>query len=367
MKITSVKIYKYSIPMEPFVIATGTMHYAQNIYIEVNTDAGLKGVGECSAFPMIVGETQETGYVLAKDFAGMWIGKNPLEIEDRMQELHYYIAGNYTIKSAFDMALYDIAAKEKVLPLYKYLGGAYFEPESDLTIGIDTIENMRATAKDFVENRNVRILKVKLGKDADQDILRIKAIREQAGDAVAIRVDANQGYSLEDAKKLLKGIEPYTIQYCEQPMRTYDDDFLPELLQSTSIPVMADESVYTHHDAERLIRDSSTDAINIKLAKSGGIWEALKIHAVSKKHNIPNMLGGMLESRVALSANVHLALACDNIKYYDFDSCLLGHKIDPVMNGVVYKGMHLQIPDKPGIGAEVHADFLATCPSITIE
>ena len=141
-------------------------------------------------------------------------------------------------------------------------------------------------------------------------------------------------------------------------MRTYDDDFLPELLLSTTIPVMADESVYTHHDAERLIRDKSTDAINIKLAKSGGILEALKIHEVSKKNNIPNMLGGMLESRVALSANVHLSLACDNIKYYDFDSCLLGHKVDAVKGGVVFNGMHLQTPETPGIGAEIDAAFL---------
>ena len=344
--------------MVPFVIATGTMHFAQNIYIEVFTDKGIKGVGESSAFPMIVGETQGTGYVLAKDFANIWLGKNPLDIQARMKELHYYIAGNYTIKSAFDMALYDIAAKEQNLPLYKFLGGKYFEPESDLTIGIGTIEEMQIAAKHYVENKNVTIIKVKLGKDADQDILRIKAIREQVGDDITIRVDANQGYSLCDAKKLLQGIEPYNIEYCEQPMRSYDDDFLPELLLNTNIPVMADESVYTYHDAERLIRDKSTDAINIKLAKSGGILEALKIHDVSKKHNIPNMLGGMLESRVALSANVHLALACDNIKYYDFDSCLLGHKIDAVKGGVVYKGMHVQTPETPGIGAEVDAKFL---------
>lgn len=367
MQIKSIKVYKYSIPMIPFVISTGTMHFAQNIYVEVNTHEGIKGVGECSAFPMIVGETQKTGYVLAKDFAQLWIGKNPLQIKERMQELHHYIANNYTIKSAFDMALYDIAAKEKELPLYKFLGGKYFEPESDLTIGIDTIENMRTTAKDFVENRSVKIIKVKLGKNAEEDILRVKAIRKEVGSQITIRVDANQGYNLEDAKKVLKGIEPYNIQYCEQPMRTYNDDYLPELLRSTTIPVMADESVYTHHDAARLIRDKSTNAINIKFSKSGGILEALKIHKVCKEHNIPNMLGGMLESRVALSANVHFALACDNIKYYDFDSCLLGHKTDPVIGGVTFKGMHLQTPDLPGIGATANDDFLQQCESFQVE
>lgn len=361
MQITAVKIYRFSIPMVPFVIATGVMDYAQNTYVEVFTDAGLKGVGECSAFPVIVGETQDTCFVLAKKFAELWVGKDPLNIEDRNAQLQAYIAGNYTIKSAFDMCLYDISAKAKGLPLYKFLGGTYFEPESDLTIGIDSIDNMRATAHDFVANRHVNIIKVKLGKNAEEDILRIQAIRQAVGNNTKIRVDANQGYTPADAVKLLQGIEKFDIEFCEQPMRTYDDDYLPELIQQTAIPVMADESVYTHRDAERLIRHKATDSINIKLAKSGGIAEALKIHEICKRNNIPNMLGGMLESRIALSANVHLALACDNIAYHDFDSCLLGHLADPVINGVTYKGMLLQTPDLPGIGAEADQSFLAQC------
>lgn len=358
MQITSIKIYRYSIPMIPFDIATGVMNYAQNIYLEVFTDAGLKGVGECSVFPVIVGETQDTGFVLAERFAEIWLHKDPLEIEKRNAELHTHISGNYTIKSAFDMALYDIAAKAKQLPLYKFLGGKYFEPESDLTIGIDSIESMCAQAKDFVENRQVNTLKVKLGKDVTEDILRIQAIRNTVGHAAKIRIDANQGYGFVEARKLLQNIEKLDIEFCEQPMHACDDDLLPELLKSTSVTIMADESVYTHKDAERLIRNKAIHAINLKLAKSGGIGEVLKIQEVCSRNNIPNMLGGMLETCVALSANVHLALACENIVYYDFDSCLLEYKIDTAINGVKYKGMHLQIPELPGVGAEAREDFL---------
>jgi len=111
MIITGTDIYKFSIPMHPFTIATGTMHYAQNIFIRVHTSNGLYGVGECSAFPMIVGETQATCFEMAKDFAAVWKGKDALQIEDRMNELHAATAFNSTIKSAFDMALYDLAAK----------------------------------------------------------------------------------------------------------------------------------------------------------------------------------------------------------------------------------------------------------------
>src|SRR5277367_3997127 len=107
MKITKTEIYKFSIPMHPFTIATGTMEYAQNIFIRVHTDAGIYGVGECSAFPMIVGETQATCFEMAKDFAAIWKGKDAAQIEERMNELHAATAFNSTIKSAFDMALYD--------------------------------------------------------------------------------------------------------------------------------------------------------------------------------------------------------------------------------------------------------------------
>src|SRR6201995_324012 len=116
--------------MEPFTIATGTMDHAQNVFIRVHTDAGFYGVGECSAFPMIVGETQDTCLVMAKEFARLWKGQAPLDIPARLQQLHDFTAGNGTIKSAFDMALYDIAAKHAGLPLYKYWNGAKREVES---------------------------------------------------------------------------------------------------------------------------------------------------------------------------------------------------------------------------------------------
>src|SRR5882757_561330 len=111
MKILQTDVYKLSIPMHPFTIATGTMHYAQNIFIRIHTDAGYYGVGECSAFPMIVGETQATCFEMAKDFAALWKGKEAEDIVRRMAELHSFTAFNATIKSAFDMALYDLAAR----------------------------------------------------------------------------------------------------------------------------------------------------------------------------------------------------------------------------------------------------------------
>lgn len=351
--------------MVPFTIATGTMDHAQNLFIRIHTSEGITGVGECSAFPMIVGETQATCFEMAKDFARLWKNKSASDIDARLQELDLFTAGNYTAKSAFDLALYDIAAKKANQPLYQYLGGERKPIESDLTIGIDTPEKMAQTAKEFVA-KAVNIIKVKLGKNPADDIERIRQIREAIGYNTQLRIDANQGWSYEDAVTALTALGPYDIQFCEQPMRRWNDELLPALCKLSPIPVMADESVFTHHDAERIIRNKACASINIKFAKSGGIHEALKINDVAEKNQIPCMMGGMLESRVALTAKVHFAMAKNNVKFYDLDTCLIGHIEDPVTGGVTYQGMQLQLSDAPGIGADVDPAYLKKLEQVII-
>ncbi len=365
MTITSTEIYKYTIPMVPFTIATGTMDHAQNLFIRIHTSEGITGVGECSAFPMIVGETQATCFEMAKDFARLWKNKSASDIEARLLELDLFTAGNYTAKSAFDLALYDIAAKKANQPLYQYLGGERKGIESDLTIGIGTPERMAETAKEFV-TKGVNIIKVKLGKKPADDIERIRQIREAIGYNTQLRIDANQGWTYEDAVTALTELGQYDIQFCEQPMRRWNDELLPALCKISPIPVMADESVFTHHDAERIIRNKACASINIKFAKSGGIHEALKINAVAEKNQIPCMMGGMLESRVALTAKVHFAMANNNVKFYDLDTCLIGHIEDPVTGGVSYQGMQLQLTDTPGIGADVDPAYLKKLEQVVI-
>ncbi len=357
MTITKTEIYKYAIPMVPFTIATGTMHFAQNLLIRIHTNDGIIGVGECSAFPMIAAETQATCYEMAKDFAAIWKNKDPLEIEARMEDLHSYTAGNYTAKSAFDLALYDIAAKYANLPLYKFLGGEIKSIESDLTIGIGTSDEMAKTAIAFKE-KGVRMIKVKLGKKPMDDVERISKIRAVIGNDIIIRIDANQGWSYPDAITALNALGQYQIEFCEQPMRTWNDHLLPTLMAETPIPIMADESVFTHHDAERMIQNHACHFINIKFAKSGGILEATKINKVAEASGIQCMMGGMLESRLALTAKVHFAMAHDNIRFYDLDTCLLGHLTDPVLGGISYQGMHLSLSEAPGIGADVDQAYL---------
>ncbi len=360
MKITSIDIYRFSIPMEPFVIATGTMHFAQNTLLKIHTDAGISGIGECSAFPMIVGETQDTCIVMAQLFAKQLIGKDPLDIPERMNDLLAAAAHNSTIKSAFDMALFDIAAKDAGLPLYKFLGGQHKSVETDMTIGINTPENM-AQAALAIRKQGCNFLKVKLGKNHLEDIERVKQIRAAVGPEMGIRLDANQGWTFDEALQALTAMAAYNIEFCEQPMRSWYDDRLPALHLNSAIKIMADESCYNHHDARRLINSQSCSYINIKFSKSGGILEAQKIHETAIESGIKCMIGAMLETRIGLSAKLHFALASPNVVFYDLDTCMLGHLIDPVVGGLTYEGFKLSVPESIGIGADADPVFLEGC------
>lgn len=365
MKITHTEIYKLTIKMEPFVIATEVSYYTQNIFIRIHTDKGITGMGECSAFPMLVGETQNTCFEVGKDFARISKDKDPLMIEERMNELHQYIAFNSTIKSAWDMALHDIAAKNAGQPLFAFLGGQLKDIYTDLTIGIDNPVAMAEKAKQFIRN-GVTIIKVKLGKKGPEDVERIRLIRKAVGPHIQLRIDANQGWDFDTALSTLRALEPFDIQFCEQPIPHQYDHLLPALRQQSPIAIMADESVFDHHDAIRLMEADACDFINIKLAKSGGILEARKIADEAGKRGIKCMLGGMLESRLALTAKVHFAMSHSNIHFYDLDTCLLGQLEDPVSGGAVYNNYHLELPEGAGIAADIDAAFLSKCEKIII-
>jgi L-alanine-DL-glutamate epimerase-like enolase superfamily enzyme len=302
---------------------------------------------------------------MSREFAGLWKHKEATDIPERLKELDNYTAFNTTAKSAFDMALYDLSAQQAGLPLYKFLKGNKKPLETDLTIGIDEPELMAAKAVEF-KNNGVRIIKIKLGKEGKTDLIRIQKIRAAVGGSIRLRIDANQGWDFETARDLLVKMGDYDIEFCEQPMRQWNDHLLPALRKISPIKIMADESAFDHHDAERLIHASACDYINIKFSKSGGIAEAILINAVCEKNNIPCMMGGMLESRLALTAFAHFALSQENIQFYDMDTALLGHKMDPVTGGAQYNGYFVEVPDKPGIGADIDENFLRGCEQIIV-
>lgn len=365
MRIARTDIFQLALPMEPFVIATEVSTVAQNTFIRIHADDGPVGMGECSAFPMLVGETQATCFEVAKDFARLLKGRDPLDIRSRMADLDAHIAFNSTIKSAFDMALHDLAAKAAGLPLYRFLGGRRKPIETDLTLGIDAPGRTADKARAAVA-KGAGTLKLKVGHDGKEDVERVRRVREAVGAEIGIRIDANQGWDLETAAAALQAMAAFSVQFCEQPIHHDYDHLLPGLRRRSPVPLMADESVFNRHDAARLIDAGAVDFINVKLAKSGGILEALRIAETAGARGVPCMLGGMLESRLGLTAKVHLAMAHDNFVFYDLDTCLLGQLEDPVQGGARYRGFSLEIGDEPGIAADIDPAFLQRCQSVVL-
>jgi L-alanine-DL-glutamate epimerase-like enolase superfamily enzyme len=366
LKITSVDIYKADIEFpEPFRIAIMEITAAQSVFIRINTNEGLYGLGEANPTWGITGETQSINLAGAVDLAKLLLNKDPLDIENRMRELNKFLVNNSTLRSAFDMALYDLLGKAAGLPLYAVLGGGKRSFWTDNTIGIADPDYMAKKAKKY-KDQGFQAIKVKLGTTRDQDVERIQTIRNAVGDEIPVRIDANQGWDYKTAVNTLQAIEAYGIEYCEQPIAHWDYENMRRIREKTSIAIMADESLFDHHDAYKLASMGCCDYFNIKLAKSGGIHTALKINAIAEGAGIHCMVGCMTETRLALSAAAHLVSARPNITYADLDGWLF-LKHDPIIGGAEYDVGEITVPDAPGHGADVDPDFLKQCELTTIK
>jgi len=366
-KITKVEIIKLNIPYkEPFVISLGVIESATNVAIKIHTDSGLTGIGECAPFVYIVGETQETVFELSKQIGKLLKGKDPFAIEDRLAEIDRAIMGNYTMKSAFDMALYDLLAKKARLPLYKLLGGSKNrEIYTDMTISIGSPEKVAKDAMEF-KNAGFPAIKVKLGTTTKDDVARIKAIRDAVGSDYTIRIDANQGWDAVTAINTLKALEKYNIEHCEEPIPHWNTKELVRVRENSPISIMADESVFNHYDAFKLASMGACDFFNIKFSKSGGIYNALKINAIAEASGIKCQVGCMSESRYALTALMHFVFSSKNIVHYDIDSSLMLAE-DPVVGGIEYKGKgKWELSDAIGIGADFKEDTLDKMEKVII-
>jgi L-alanine-DL-glutamate epimerase-like enolase superfamily enzyme len=359
LRITGIDLYQGQIPMiEPFRIALGLISEATYLFVRIRSE-GVHGWGETTPISQVTGDTQPINAAAATDLAKLVLGKDPLDIEGRVTEMGRFLKFNTSVRAAFDMALYDLAGKVAGLPLYALLGGGKRQLQTDVTIGIGGPEKMAEQALNL-KRSGVPAIKVKLGTSADEDVRRIDRIREAIGRELPLRIDANQGWDFPTAVQVLSRLEGAGIEYCEQPIADWDYDGFRRLRERVSTPIMADESVFDHHDAFKLTAGGCCDYLNIKLAKSGGIHTALKINAVAEACGARCMLGCMMETRLGLTAAAHLVSARPNIRYADLDGHLQLEE-DPIIGGARWDGGTITLPDDPGIGAAVDPEFLASC------
>lgn len=365
LTIRQIDLYKLSIPLiEPFITSLGRDDNAENVLVRIQTTEGITGFGECSPYMPINGESQDTCMLVGQLLGKALIGKNALDIEGAIQLMDKIIYANNSIKSAIDMALYDIAAQQAGLPLYKFIGGEKNKTIiTDYTVSIAEPEVMAAQALKILA-QGYPAIKVKLGRDGKKDVIRIKAIREAVGPAIPLRIDANQGWSVEEAIETLKALAVFGIQHCEEPIPRWAFMELPRVKKESPIPIMADECCGDDHDAERLIALNACDYFNIKLGKSGGIYKALKMARMAEAAGLHLQVGAMIESRLAMTGFAHFALSSPNIVHFDFDTALMLRE-DPVTGGIVYKENGVvEVPDSIGLGATISEDWLNRCERI---
>ena len=367
LTIKQVELYKLSIPLiEPFITSLGRDDNAENVLVRIITKEGIIGFGECSPYMPINGESQDTCFIVGQYFAKLLKGKNALAIEDCVTAMDKFIYANTSIKSAFDMALYDIASQHAGVPLYQFIGGKNDKTiTTDYTVSIGDPEKMAADAVK-IKQEGYPAIKIKLGNNGETDVLRIKAIREAVGNKIPLRIDANQGWNVDEAIKTLQALGKYDIQHCEEPIPRWNFMRLPHIRKASPIPIMADESCCDDHDAERLIYINACDYFNIKLGKSGGIFKALKMVRMAEQSNIHLQVGAMLESRLAMTAFAHFSLSSPMIVHYDFDTALMFSE-DPVSGGIVYeKNGVVKVPEVAGLGATIDDNWLKKMEKVTI-
>lgn len=353
MKITEIRLDMLRVPLKtPFKTALRTIDTVEDIVVSVHTDTGHVGYGEAAATAVITGDTHGSivdairGYI-----APRLIG---LEIED-LNRITQLVQGalerNTSAKAAVEIAVYDLFGQLYRAPLYRMLGGGDPVITTDITISVDYIDKMVADSMSAID-RGFESLKIKVGKDIGLDIERVKAIHAAVDGRALLRLDANQGWTAKQAVFAVGTLEDAGIhlELLEQPVKAHDIAGLKYVTERVQTPVMADESVFGPAEVVELIRQRAADIINIKLMKTGGISNAVRIADIAALYGVECMIGCMIETSISVAAAVHLAIAKSSvITKVDLDGPSLC-AFDPVDGGVLFNESEISVSEAPGLG-----------------
>lgn len=332
MKIKDIEYEKLVIPMKcEFRISFMVLSSVTNIIVKITTDNGLAGYGEAAPIEFVTGETCDTVLKTLELFRKRLIGMDAMNIGGIHSVMDELIKHNTSAKCAIDIALYDLCGKYQERPVYKILGGISGRVQNDVTIGIDSAEQMVAEALKNVRN-GYRILKVKAGIDVNNDIEVLAKIREAVGPDVRLRVDANQGYTIKNAIFAAEHMSKAGVEVIEQCLKADDIEGHAVIRHQVSgIKIMLDESVHSPQDAKKIVCCGAADMLNIKLMKCGGLFRAVQINDIAEAAGISCMVGCMMESKIAITAGLSLVASKKNVTDADCDSFMFakdpGHSL----------------------------------------
>lgn len=341
-----------SVPLtEPFVIASGRVDATRAVEVEARVrwrGGSAVGLGEAACLPPVTREDQPDVLREVERAAAEWQGR-ALDAE----ELDRTPALGPVARAGVETAILDALARIAGTPLRTLLGGALGDGtttlETDVTVAIAEPAKMATLARQWW-GRGFRFLKVKVGKDVDADARALEAIGRAAPGA-RLRVDANGGYSAGDAIALARECQRMglVVECWEQPCGAEDLDGMAEVAAAVAAPVIADESVRRFEDLADIVSRGCAGGVNLKLAKLGGLLAAYRTGVEAQSRGLALMVGGMVETRLGMTAAAHLACALGGVAFVDLDTAWLLAD-DPYDGGYLADGPRYTMPQDAGLG-----------------
>ena len=322
----------------PFAIARGSTNGYKRAWVRLVDGDGQEGWGEADP-SSFYGESLETVLAAFAKLANH-LPRDPFDLEGAEARWEQVVPRNWAARAALSAALHDLVGKKLGQPVWRLWGlDPAKAPLSTFTIGLDTPEKIKAKVK---EAEQYPILKIKLGTDQDEEILR--TIRDATDKP--IRVDANAGWDVKRAKQMIPKLKEHGVEFLEQPLAPDDLDGLGEVRKVAAkhqVPVVVDESCLVAADIPRLA--GKVDGINIKLAKCGSLREALRMIATARAHSMLVMVGCMIETSLGITAAAHFTPLVDAA---DLDGAALTVD-DPFIGATIDQGQ-IRLPAEPGLG-----------------
>jgi L-alanine-DL-glutamate epimerase-like enolase superfamily enzyme len=353
MKIKSVKTWLQQLPLtKPYTIAYKTIVDTEIVFLEITLENGITGIGSANPFAEVVGETPAITLTnLQADFVQRLVGRDIRFFNQLIDEALVQFPHLPGTIAAIDIALHDAFCQFIGISVVDLYGRKVDGLPTSITIGIKETAEMLEEAKANMM-AGFKVIKIKTGLDVEQDIERVTKLHEQFGDKMLIRVDANQGYSLDNLKHFIQKTKKLSIELIEQPMAVGKENELTTLPAADRTILAADETLLDAATALQLAHPPTPYGIfNIKLMKSGGIRGAREIGLIAANAGIDLFWGCNDESMVSIAAALQVAYSCSNTKYLDLDGSF-DLSSDLVTGGFILKDGLMYCSDKPGLGLQ---------------
>lgn len=355
MEITNIVATEIRVPLErPHTLSPGTYDAGNHVLVEVMTDQGVQGVGEASCPYNHAGAVL---HIIDRQLRPVLLGQDPRRVEFLLGQMEavtrtWYKRGGVFATSGVEMALLDLVGKVYGIPLYQLLGGKVAERARFIGyLFIDEPERNAIAAKEYVR-KGFNSLKLKVGRDPETDLKSVKLVRQAVGDSVRLRVDANQGWTVSEAIAMIRSLEPYGLDWVEQPVAAWDLAGMAEVRQRVGVPIAADESCFTVEDALAIIVHRAADVFVVRIEEAGGMLNTKRLVGLAQAAGVTCVMGSWIETGLATAAKLHFLASSQNFPYAN-DTVLYNMAGDILRDELTFVGGALSVPEGPGLGVEV--------------